>query len=357
MTMAAADPDLLAALKLAKTKKMFFAFIPKGGSDGKLIISKVKIPLKKIQEAKKEISGGTPVTGKCMVTDGATIAFQTLKPTPPTMAAAVKKVAKRDTGLIIDPDFQVAGDAEAEEPDTDTAAGESAPAAASAPSAGAAAPGASKAVPGAASAAAPAAAPGNAVAGLQKALQTLGYDPGKIDGIMGPITQGAIKKFQQASGLAADGIAGPKTQAALKSALAGGAAAGTATAPPTSASPTSAPATPAPTGAADKVPHTRSAPTLNLAPWHTARQKAINDLKALATKVAGTKHATAAAVVKEIQAIITRLPANPGPNDIDKLEEFVRNDATITDAENVPSSFNKLTIRAPLLEALESSKQ
>jgi hypothetical protein len=58
------DADLAAALKQAKSKKMFFAFVPKG-SDGKLIVSKAKVPPKLIAEAKKEIGGGTAVTGMC----------------------------------------------------------------------------------------------------------------------------------------------------------------------------------------------------------------------------------------------------------------------------------------------------
>jgi peptidoglycan hydrolase-like protein with peptidoglycan-binding domain len=57
--------------------------------------------------------------------------------------------------------------------------------------------------------------------GIQKALKKLGYDPGAIDGIMGPHTQAAVKQFQQANGLVADGIMGPKTQAALAKALRG----------------------------------------------------------------------------------------------------------------------------------------
>ncbi len=81
--------------------------------------------------------------------------------------------------------------------------------------------------------AAPPAAPGQAnVKGIQKALQKLGYDPGKIDGLMGPNTTAAIKKFQQHNGLAADGILGPKTQGALAKALQGGAPAGGAQATP-----------------------------------------------------------------------------------------------------------------------------
>jgi len=57
------------------------------------------------------------------------------------------------------------------------------------------------------------------VAGIQRALQTLGFDPGQIDGVMGPDTRAAIKQFQEANGLTADGIPGPKTQAALAKAL------------------------------------------------------------------------------------------------------------------------------------------
>jgi hypothetical protein len=51
------DAELATALKQAKGKKMFFAFIPKGGSDGQLIVSKTKIPPKQIAEAKKHLDG------------------------------------------------------------------------------------------------------------------------------------------------------------------------------------------------------------------------------------------------------------------------------------------------------------
>jgi peptidoglycan hydrolase-like protein with peptidoglycan-binding domain len=50
---------------------------------------------------------------------------------------------------------------------------------------------------------------------LQESLKAAGYDPGPIDGKMGPLTKEAIKKFQQANGLAVDGIAGSKTKTAL----------------------------------------------------------------------------------------------------------------------------------------------
>jgi peptidoglycan hydrolase-like protein with peptidoglycan-binding domain len=55
---------------------------------------------------------------------------------------------------------------------------------------------------------------------LQEALKALGYDPGPIDGILGPKTTQATRNYQSANGLVADGIAGPKTIASLKSRLA-----------------------------------------------------------------------------------------------------------------------------------------
>src|SRR5205823_1599212 len=151
-----------------------------------------------------------PVTGKCFG-EGSTMVFQVAKPPAAALASVLKKIAKRDSGLTIDPEFRLAADADAEELE-DTGAGA---AVAAAPAAAPAAPAA--AVP---------AAPGQPnVLGIQKALQKLGFDPGQLDGVMGPPTQAAVKKFQQASGLPADGVVDAKTQAALAKALQGGTAA------------------------------------------------------------------------------------------------------------------------------------
>jgi peptidoglycan hydrolase-like protein with peptidoglycan-binding domain len=47
-------------------------------------------------------------------------------------------------------------------------------------------------------------------------LKNLGYDPGQVDGDLGPRTKEAIKEFQGDNPpLAVDGICGPKTNAAL----------------------------------------------------------------------------------------------------------------------------------------------
>jgi len=54
---------------------------------------------------------------------------------------------------------------------------------------------------------------------IQTALQTLGFDPGPIDGINGPRTKAAVREFQTKFGLLIDGIAGPQTKTALKRAL------------------------------------------------------------------------------------------------------------------------------------------
>jgi peptidoglycan hydrolase-like protein with peptidoglycan-binding domain len=266
------DADLLAALKQAKLKKMFFAFVPKG-VDGKLIVSKHKIPPKEIAEAKKAIGGGTPVTGKCFG-DGGTMVFQVARPVPPALAAAVKKVAKRETGLTIDPEFRLASDADVEGPEDAGAA-----------AAGATAPPAAPAPPG--PAAAPAA-PGQVnVLGLQKALQKLGFEPGPMDGVLGPPTQAALKQFQQANGLAADGILTPQTQAALAKAL----QARTAPAGRAPVAPAPAPSPRPPEAAADPSPRAATEQDLTVledrrrefkkarAAWVAVKTKAEEDLE------------------------------------------------------------------------------
>ena len=51
---------------------------------------------------------------------------------------------------------------------------------------------------------------------VQNVLKMNGFYKGSVDGIFGPITEAAVKKFQTAKGLLpADGIVGPKTWHAL----------------------------------------------------------------------------------------------------------------------------------------------
>jgi hypothetical protein len=56
---------------------------------------------------------------------------------------------------------------------------------------------------------------GTAVKKLQQALTSLGYSTKGTDGIFGPATEAAVKKFQQAKKMKADGVAGPATLKAL----------------------------------------------------------------------------------------------------------------------------------------------
>lgn len=56
---------------------------------------------------------------------------------------------------------------------------------------------------------------GDDVKKLQETLNAIGYDCGTADGIFGVKTEAAVRKFQQANGLAEDGIAGKNTLALL----------------------------------------------------------------------------------------------------------------------------------------------
>lgn len=50
---------------------------------------------------------------------------------------------------------------------------------------------------------------------LQHMLKQAGFDPGPIDGWFGPVTERAVRAFQQTRGLTVDGAAGPETWGAL----------------------------------------------------------------------------------------------------------------------------------------------
>jgi N-acetylmuramoyl-L-alanine amidase len=56
---------------------------------------------------------------------------------------------------------------------------------------------------------------GDDVAELQRRLGVLGFDAGRIDGILGPHTDRALQDFQRNAGLVTDAICGPATLAAL----------------------------------------------------------------------------------------------------------------------------------------------
>ncbi|MGH7368666.1 MAG: peptidoglycan-binding domain-containing protein [Candidatus Rokuibacteriota bacterium] len=53
------------------------------------------------------------------------------------------------------------------------------------------------------------------VKSVQKALKDKGYDPGMIDGAMGPNTSSALRDFQQAEGLRVTGRVDAETRSKL----------------------------------------------------------------------------------------------------------------------------------------------
>jgi N-acetylmuramoyl-L-alanine amidase len=57
---------------------------------------------------------------------------------------------------------------------------------------------------------------GDDVAELQRRLNALGFDAGREDGILGPETEDAIRRFQRDAGLVSDATCGPETVDALE---------------------------------------------------------------------------------------------------------------------------------------------
>ena len=56
---------------------------------------------------------------------------------------------------------------------------------------------------------------GDDIAALQNRLSEMGFNCGKVDGIFGAMTEGAVKEFQKSAGVKADGTCGPATVMAL----------------------------------------------------------------------------------------------------------------------------------------------
>ena len=56
---------------------------------------------------------------------------------------------------------------------------------------------------------------GEAVKTLQTKLAAQGINPGPVDGVFGPKTEEAVRRFQERQSLGIDGIVGPKTRSAL----------------------------------------------------------------------------------------------------------------------------------------------
>jgi peptidoglycan hydrolase-like protein with peptidoglycan-binding domain len=54
------------------------------------------------------------------------------------------------------------------------------------------------------------------VKALQGQLSRLGFEPGQVDGRYGPLTTGAVERFQETRGLPVDGVVGPLTAGALR---------------------------------------------------------------------------------------------------------------------------------------------
>ncbi len=107
--MADIDDKLAAVLKEARRVPMNFAFVAKGASQGKLVVSKKPIPATAESAAKKEVGGGTVFRGRCIGEDGKLI-FETAKEPPSSLAKQLKTIITRDAGLTLKVETRAAAD-------------------------------------------------------------------------------------------------------------------------------------------------------------------------------------------------------------------------------------------------------
>jgi hypothetical protein len=127
------DADLNANLKLALKAKedgpLFFALLVKGAGEGRLIVSKRKVPEKQIAEARKAVGSSTLVKGVCFGQDGQLV-LETAKAPAPSWVVTVKKQAKEAGLTALDATFRMGRDDESVAESPDEPAEDGAPAAA-----------------------------------------------------------------------------------------------------------------------------------------------------------------------------------------------------------------------------------
>jgi DNA invertase Pin-like site-specific DNA recombinase len=100
------------------------------------------------------------------------------------------------------------------------------------------------------------------VRALQRRLRRAGERPGPLDGLFGPLTEAAVRRFQRGQGLAVDGIVGRATRGALARRLAASTPKRRRTAAPRPAGPPARPA-PAANAGPKQTPEPRPAPAAN----------------------------------------------------------------------------------------------
>lgn len=103
------DKELKIGLRRARTQEMFFALVFKGATEGKLLISKMKVKPAIVTEAKKDMGGGRVLRGKVSYANG-DHHFVTKQDPPATMAKLIKKLAKEQAGIMIKPICRGGGD-------------------------------------------------------------------------------------------------------------------------------------------------------------------------------------------------------------------------------------------------------
>jgi len=101
------DDKLAAALKQASRTPMNFAFVAKGSTQGKLVVSRTRLTAKEVAEAKRAAGHGKLFRGRCIGKDGKLV-FETAQEPPPTLDNQLRRIIKDQAGLTFKVETRIA---------------------------------------------------------------------------------------------------------------------------------------------------------------------------------------------------------------------------------------------------------
>jgi hypothetical protein len=293
------DSQLVASLKLVKTTPMRFAFVTKGPNEGRLLLAKKPpVPPKEIAEAKKELGGGGQVfLGRCRWDkDNEQYVFELGKEPPATLAATIRTIIRKETGLNVKTFCRMATDLAAEEAGTHPETAPVEPPVAPPPQA-------------------------DPHAALVHRLNALAGPIKAALAQKGPAAEQVQKLFASVSALLSKkAYAEADEQLGRLEAL---------------------------------LAQLGKAPGGGLGEWTSARARVLANIRDVVDTIRTIEHPDSIRAVVTLESIAKNITAEPKtPQSIAELQRWLEQDELVAAVEKTPDVLGKLSIREPLLKAL-----